>query len=68
MTRIPSPMSWRKRDNIAGRPWRGRVRDYDLFKELTIGLVVVGLLLVTGVWDQLMNEARQLVSSFRPVI
>ncbi|MFQ4149415.1 hypothetical protein AAGW05_12075 [Arthrobacter sp. LAPM80] len=39
-------MSWRKRENVAGRPWRGRVRDYDLFKELTIGLVVVGLLVV----------------------
>ncbi len=31
-------------------------------------MVVVGLLLVTGVWDQLMNEVRQVVSSFRPVI
>ncbi|ALE05630.1 hypothetical protein AL755_09295 [Arthrobacter sp. ERGS1:01] len=39
-------MSWRKADNIAGRPWRGRVREYDLFKELTIGVVVVGLLVV----------------------
>ncbi|NVM99806.1 hypothetical protein G6035_14205 [Arthrobacter sp. SDTb3-6] len=39
-------MSWRKGDNIAGRPWRGRVRDYDLFKELTIGVIVVGLLVV----------------------
>ncbi|WP_237760025.1 hypothetical protein [Arthrobacter alpinus] len=46
MTRTPSPMSWRKGDNIAGRPWHGRVRDYDLFKELTIGLVVVGLMVV----------------------
>jgi hypothetical protein len=46
MTKTPSPMSWRKNDNIAGRPWRGRVRDYDLFKELTIGVIVVGLLVV----------------------
>lgn len=46
MTRNPSPMSWRKRNDIAGQPWRGRVRDYDLFKELTIGIVVVGLLVV----------------------
>ena len=46
MTKTPSPMSWRKRDNIASRPWHGRVRDYDLFKELTIGVIVVGLLVV----------------------
>ncbi|WP_256127999.1 hypothetical protein [Arthrobacter sp. SDTb3-6] len=46
MNKSPSPMSWRKGDNIAGRPWRGRVRDYDLFKELTIGVIVVGLLVV----------------------
>ena len=46
MNKTPSPMSWRKGDNIASRPWRGRVRDYDLFKELTIGVVVVGLLVV----------------------
>ena len=46
MTNTRSPMSWRKGDNIASRPWRGRVRDYDLFKELAIGIVVVGLLVV----------------------
>ncbi|WP_230854895.1 hypothetical protein [Arthrobacter terrae] len=46
MSKAPSPMSWRRGDNIAGRPWRGRVRDYDLFKELVIGVVVVGLLVV----------------------
>ena len=46
MNTTRSPMSWRKGDNIAGRPWRGRVREYDLFKELTIGLIVVGLLVV----------------------
>ena len=44
MDRKPSRMSWRKGDDIASRPWQGRLRDYDLFKELTIGVVVVGLL------------------------
>jgi hypothetical protein len=46
MTKVPSTMSWRTGDNIASRPWRGRVRDYDLFKELTIGVVIVGLLVL----------------------
>jgi len=46
MSKKPSPMSWRKGDGVAGRPWRGRVREYDLFKELTIGVVVVGLLVL----------------------
>ncbi len=46
MKGTPSPLSWRKGDNVAGRTWRGRVRDYDLFKELAIGVVAVGLLLV----------------------
>jgi hypothetical protein len=32
--------------NLAARPWRGTEREYDLFKELTIGVVVVGLLVV----------------------
>ncbi len=41
MKRTPS-MTWRRHDDIAGRPWHGRVRDYDLFKEVTIGFVVVG--------------------------
>lgn len=41
MKRRPS-MTWRRHDDVAGRPWRGRVRDYDLFKEVTIGFVVVG--------------------------
>jgi len=31
---------------IARRPWRGEVREYDLFKELTVALVVVGLVIV----------------------
>jgi hypothetical protein len=45
MRRAPS-MSWRAGDDLASRPWRGRVRDYDLFKEVTIGVVVVALLTV----------------------
>lgn len=46
MNNDQSPTSWRKGDGLAGHPWRGRVREYDLFKELTIGLVVVGLLVL----------------------
>ena len=46
MSNKPNPMSWRKRDDIASRPWRGRAREYDLFKELTVGLIVVGLLVL----------------------
>ena len=46
MSRKPDPMSWRKRDDIASRPWRGKAREYDLFKELTVGLLVVGLLVL----------------------
>ncbi len=38
--------SWRKGDGVAGRPWTGAVREYDLLKELTIGVVVVGLLVL----------------------
>jgi hypothetical protein len=41
-----SSSSWRKTDELAGRPWTGRVREYDLIKELTIGVVVVGLLVL----------------------
>lgn len=40
MTRSPS-MTWRARDDLASRPWTGRVRDYDLIKEVIIGFVVV---------------------------
>jgi hypothetical protein len=40
------PMTWRAKDNIASRPWKGTKREYDLFKELTVGIVVVGLLVV----------------------
>ncbi len=35
-----------KPENVAGRPWTGAVRDYDLLKELAIGVVVVGLLML----------------------
>ncbi|MCB5274260.1 hypothetical protein BJG92_01790 [Arthrobacter sp. SO5] len=45
-TRSSSTTSWRRKDDIAGRPWIGRVREYDLLKELTIGVVVVGLLVL----------------------
>ncbi|WP_241975828.1 MULTISPECIES: hypothetical protein [Cryobacterium] len=34
-------------DDLARRPWRGAVREYDLFKELTVALVVVGLVTLT---------------------
>lgn len=44
MTGKSSTDSWRKTDDVASRPWTGRVREYDLLKELTIGVVVVGLL------------------------
>jgi hypothetical protein len=37
-------MTWRSRGDLASRPWHGRVRDYDLFKEVTVGIVVVALL------------------------
>lgn len=43
MTR-KSSSSWRKTDDVASRPWPGAVREYDLVKELIIGVVVVGLL------------------------
>lgn len=46
MTASPASMSWRKGDNIASRPWRGRVREYDLLKELTIGIIAVGLIVI----------------------
>ena len=35
--------SQRRRD-LASRPWRGANREYDLFKELTVGVIVVGVL------------------------
>jgi hypothetical protein len=38
--------SKRRRAQLAARPWPGAEREYDLFKELTVGIVVVGLLVV----------------------
>jgi hypothetical protein len=35
-----------RRRDIAARPWKGAQREYDLFKELTIGVVVVGALVL----------------------
>ncbi len=46
MTTQPTPMDSRPRDDIATRAWTGRKREYDLFKELTVGIVVVGVLTV----------------------
>jgi hypothetical protein len=43
MKNTPS-MTWRARGDLFSRPWRGRVRDYDLFKEVTIGFVIVAAL------------------------
>jgi hypothetical protein len=34
-------MTWKAGDDLVSRPWHGRVRDYDLFKEVTIGFIVV---------------------------
>jgi hypothetical protein len=36
----------RRRRELASRPWRGAEREYDLFKELTVGVIVVGVLVV----------------------
>jgi hypothetical protein len=38
--------SARRKTQLAGRPWKGAEREYDLFKELTVGVIVVGLLVV----------------------
>lgn len=46
MSRPTSRMSWRRGTGIADRPWAGRKREYDLFKELAIGIAVVSLLVV----------------------
>jgi hypothetical protein len=43
-----NPMSWRTGTGIAGRPWKGAVREYDLFKELTIGVIVVSLFVLAA--------------------
>jgi hypothetical protein len=36
----------RRKAQLAARPWSGAEREYDLFKELTVGVVVVGLIVV----------------------
>src|SRR5450830_891817 len=46
MSKKLSPMSWHKGNGLAGRPWKGAKREYDLFKELTVGVIVVSLLVV----------------------
>ncbi len=46
MSRARPTMTWRVGDNVATRPWAGRKREYDLFKELTVGVIVVGVLVV----------------------
>jgi hypothetical protein len=46
--RRENPMSWRTGTGVAGRPWKGAVREYDLFKELTIGLIAVILLVLAA--------------------
>ncbi len=47
MTQNKPSMSWRAKDDIASRTWTGRKREYDLFKELTVGVIVVGVLVVS---------------------
>jgi hypothetical protein len=42
----PAANSTTDKDSLAGRPWKGAQREYDLFKELTVGVIVVGLLVV----------------------
>lgn len=46
MSKVRASMTWRAKDDIATRPWTGRKREYDLFKELTVGVIVVGVLVV----------------------
>lgn len=36
-------MSGRRGDDLASRPWQGRKRRYDLFKELTVGTGIIGI-------------------------
>ncbi|WP_199245760.1 hypothetical protein [Leifsonia sp. AG29] len=42
MSRSPD-LSWRARGDLFSRPWAGRIRDYDLIKEVTVGFIVVAL-------------------------
>lgn len=46
MSKKSVPMTWRRGSDLASKPWHGDVREYDLFKELTVGVIVVGLLVV----------------------
>ena len=46
MKMTPNPMSWRSRGDLVSRPWKGAKREYDLFKELTVGVIVIGLAVV----------------------
>jgi len=46
MTTNRPSVSWRSKDDIASRAWTGKKREYDLFKELTVGVIVVGVLVV----------------------
>ena len=48
MTKSLSPMSWRKGTGLAGRAWNGTNREYDLFKELTVGVIVVTFLVLAA--------------------
>lgn len=46
MTKIRPAVSWRRGNDIASRPWTGATRKYDLLKELTVGTIVIGLIVV----------------------
>jgi hypothetical protein len=48
MSKTTSPMSWRTGNGIPGRSWKGTNREYDLFKELTVGVIVVTLLVLAA--------------------
>ena len=48
MSKPVDRMSWRKGTGIAGRPWNGAKREYDLFKELTVGVIAVTLLVLAA--------------------
>ena len=43
---MSAPMGSRLGSDIASRPWAGRTRRYDLFKELAVGTAVVGALVL----------------------
>ncbi|MBX3099989.1 MAG: hypothetical protein KF761_10460 [Salinibacterium sp.] len=48
MSKNLSKTSWRTGNGIAGRPWKGSIREYDLFKELTIGVIAVSVLVLAA--------------------